>query len=756
LAVVKVVAIGMGWFPDRAGGLNRYFRALHEALLLTADLKPQAIVHGPASDPDPSVTVVADDAASTVHRLLDYWRTSLDAVRAADVLDIHFALYGLLPMLARGAGTRVVVHFHGPWADEASVAGGDGSVATNLRRAIERFVYRRADAHVTVSRAFRRLLIERYGVTPWEAHVISPGVDLERFSRGSRESARDQLGVSEGSFVVVCARRLVPRTGVGVLLDAWTAESLPSDRLLLIVGEGPEERALLGRVDRLRLCDRVRFLGRVDDSTLVDAYRAADVAVVPSVALEGFGLVVLEALACGTPVVATSVGGLPEALGGLDRSLVVPPQDPPAIAARLTVPLPAPADCRAWAEAFGVDAVSRQHVELYGRVRSGRRRRTRVVFLDHTARMSGAEITLLRQVPELLDRIDAHVILGEDGPLVQALEEVGVSVEVLRMPRRARTLRRSELRPSARYAGATADVGRYVYRLARRLRSIDPDLVQTNSLKAHVYGTLAARLSRHPVVWHLHDRLSEDYLPRAAVSLMHRLEPFARSVIANSETTRATLRDPSRSVVIPGPVPEAFFDVRVSHDRLQPVVGLVGRIAPWKGQLEFVRAFANAFPHDEARGRIIGAATFGNDEAYESVIEEEIGRRGLHDRITLCGYRDDVPEQLSELSMLVHASTIPEPFGLVVAEAMASGLPVIASSSGGPAELISDRRNGLLVDPTDVDALAAAMRELADDAELRRRLGTTARADARVYAAHDLADRFLAVYGDSSPGIPRR
>ena len=113
-------------------------------------------------------------------------------------------------------------------------------------------------------------------------------------------------------------------------------------------------------------------------------------------------------------------------------------------------------------------------------------------------------------------------------------------------------------------------------------------------------------------------------------------------------------------------------------------------------------------------------------------------------------------EQLSELSMLVHASTIPEPFGLVVAEAMASGLPVIASSSGGPAEMISDRRNGLLVDPTDVDALAAAMRELADDSELRRRLGTTARADARVYDVRDLADRFFAVYCDPKIGVARR
>ena len=245
--------------------------------------------------------------------------------------------------------------------------------------------------------------------------------------------------------MAVCARRLVPRTGVRVLLDAWTDEGLPDDRVLLIVGEGPEKATLLEAVERLGLTDRVRFMGRVDDAVLVHAYRAADVAVVPSVALEGFGLAALEALACSIPVIATRVGGLPEALIGLDQSLIVPPRDPAALARRLSASLPAAAPCRAWAKTFSPEALVRNHVDLYDRVRSGRDRRLRVVYLDHTARMSGAEITLLRQVPELLDRVAAHVILGEDGPLVGALENAGVSVEVLEMPESVRELGRWEI-----------------------------------------------------------------------------------------------------------------------------------------------------------------------------------------------------------------------------------------------------------------------------------------------------------------------
>ena len=282
--------------------------------------------------------------------------------------------------------------------------------------------------------------------------------------------------------------------------------------------------------------------------------------------------------------------------------------------------------------------------------------------------------------------------------------------------------------------------------MAKRLRYLNPDLIHTNSLKAHVYGTLAARLVRRPVVWHLHDRLSEDYLPSAAISLVHRLESHASVVIANSEVTRATLRQPGRAVVIPPPVSPPFFDVRVSYERAYPVIGLVGRIAPWKGQLEFVRAFSAAFPSGGARARIIGAATFRNDEDYLRLVEDELLRLGLGDRISLCGYQDDVAEQLSELSLLVHTSTIPEPFGLVAAEAMAAGLPVIASSRGAPAEMITHRRNGLLVDPTDVQALASAMKELVRDSALRRTLGTAARSSAHAYAARTLADRYLVVY----------
>src|SRR5207249_5828406 len=122
--------------------------------------------------------------------------------------------------------------------------------------------------------------------------------------------------------------------------------------------DGPSRGALEDSVAERALGDRVRFVGRIDDGQLLACYRAADVAVVPSVALEGFGLVVLEALACGTPVIASEVGGLPEVLSPLDRSMLVPPGDAGALADRLasaldgTKPLPDSVRCRRYAERF--------------------------------------------------------------------------------------------------------------------------------------------------------------------------------------------------------------------------------------------------------------------------------------------------------------------------------------------------------------------------------------------------------------------
>jgi glycosyltransferase involved in cell wall biosynthesis len=174
-------------------------------------------------------------------------------------------------------------------------------------------------------------------------------------------------------------------------------------------------------------------------------------------------------------------------------------------------------------------------------------------------------------------------------------------------------------------------------------------------------------------------------------------------------------------------------------------VGIVGRISPWKGQDVFLRAFARAFPEGGIRARVVGGALFGEEAFGESLVA--LARAlGIADRVTFSGHVDDVGAELASLDVAVHAFTIPEPFGQVVVEAMAAGVPVVAVDAGGPAEVVTDGVDGLLAPMGDVDALAARLTRLATDPDLRRRLVEGGRVTAARYAPDVVAGRVEELY----------
>ncbi len=321
---------------------------------------------GPAAAPPAEVRVACRSDDSIVRRLLGGVRVARTI--DADVVDAHFALYSLLPVrLTRLRRSPLVVHFHGPWADESRHAGTGSALRLFAKRRVECAVYRRATRCVVLTAAFKRVLVERYGVSPWRVVVEPPGVDLDRFTAGDQASARDALGLPSGGFVVCCVRRLVPRMGHDVLLDAWkqVVARVDGPAVLVIAGDGPLRSDLESRIRQDGLEDAVRLVGRVSDSELVGLYQASDINVVPSVALEGYGLIVLEAAACGTPSVVTRIGGLPEAVRGLDESLVVEPGSPGALADRLLGPRPTRDETRAFAAGHSWRSVGVRHARLY-------------------------------------------------------------------------------------------------------------------------------------------------------------------------------------------------------------------------------------------------------------------------------------------------------------------------------------------------------------------------------------------------------
>jgi glycosyltransferase involved in cell wall biosynthesis len=348
--------------------------------------------------------------------------------------------------------------------------------------------------------------------------------------------------------------------------------------------------------------------------------------------------------------------------------------------------------------------------------------------LDHTGALGGAEIALLRLLDAMSDsQYEVDVMLFSDGPFRGSLEDSGHSVQLSPLGGGvAERGRWTLVGGPAAAVGTTVESARFVRRLSRELASRKPDLVVANSLKSAVLGGVAARLARLPWAWHLHDRLSPDYLPAPVATAMRTLARHSpRQVIANSGETAACLgsiRGDRLRVAYPG-LPAGAFGPRTETPP-GPVIGMVGRISATKGQREFLTAAGMiARDHPDVSFRIIGTAMF-NDRDYEQEVRALASQLGIQDRVIFTGWIADTTTEVDRLTAVVHASPVPEPFGQVVVEAMARGVPVIATRAGGVAEILdpdgaTDAPKqgavvrtplGQLVNPGDSAGLAAAMR----------------------------------------------
>lgn len=295
-----------------------------------------------------------------------------------DLVVSHFALYAF-PVLDKIGSTPHVVHFHGPWAAESLHEDGR-SLASKLKRAVERRVYQRAQCVIVLSHAFRQIAIQDYGIAPHRIRLIPGSVDVVRFAvPQSRLEARTLLGWPTDRPILVAVRRLVSRMGLDRLIEAMrqVVEQVP-DVLLYIGGKGKLAASLQQQVQQAGLDPYVKFLGFVPEEQLPLVYRAADLNVVPTLALEGFGLVAVEAMAAGTPSLVTPVGGLPEIVSELCQDLVVPSTSISDLARQLIsvltgrIRLPEDETCRTYIAAnFTSQLMAQRTADVYREVYRG-------------------------------------------------------------------------------------------------------------------------------------------------------------------------------------------------------------------------------------------------------------------------------------------------------------------------------------------------------------------------------------------------
>ncbi len=366
--------LGMHFHPS-SGGVDRYFDDLLKGLETNGEGFTAAAFDGQSVETGEFRRLSLGPSRSPVWQRASAIRrfgSLLASAPPPKILASHFSFYAffLLPFLRE---TKHVVHFHGPWADESVAAGAKGP-GVFLKRQIERKVCSEADHFITLSRAFRILLIESFRVPPERISVVPGGVDLERFHPvPDRTPLRQLLGWPLNRRIIFCVRRLVERMGITELLRAFAeiAARFP-DVDLHIGGRGNLENELRSQAQKLGLGSRVVFCGFIPEEDLPNHYAASDLTVVPSQKLEGFGLVALESLACGVPVLATPVGGLPEAVAGLKRRLVLEKSDVFSIARGLVdalgVPgfLPSSSECRSHVEKHhSIPAMAGRIVEIY-------------------------------------------------------------------------------------------------------------------------------------------------------------------------------------------------------------------------------------------------------------------------------------------------------------------------------------------------------------------------------------------------------
>jgi glycosyltransferase involved in cell wall biosynthesis len=268
------------------------------------------------------------------------------------VHDVQSAGYGLLWLRALGLPVLTTIH-HPLSVDRRASLARDRSLSeikgtlTFYPVGMQRRVARRLDAVLTSSRASAAGLRRDYGVSEDRLHVVWNGVGLPPLGSGRKRPAQDWL-----LFVGRCGD---PNKGLEFLLDALAR--LPASIRLRVLDEPQRNTAVSREIERLRLADRVRFDGKLGRAGLERAYLDASVVVVPSV-FEGFGLPAVEALAAGTPVVATSAGALPEVLGAAQAGRLVPPRDPAALAAAILDTL------RSWAAEHERACKARARIEV--------------------------------------------------------------------------------------------------------------------------------------------------------------------------------------------------------------------------------------------------------------------------------------------------------------------------------------------------------------------------------------------------------
>jgi glycosyltransferase involved in cell wall biosynthesis len=334
-------------FPDTSGGAGRVAYHLsrqlsrrgHEVHVLTRNPEGTLLPHQ-----EIEANLLAHRFDMPVKEGLNFFLREIkssygEAKRAHhgtkfDLVCAHQGLVAFGPLFSSAIGQISFVYFfHSLWHEEYLIKKRNLKGQTPWSPKLVAMLMRRMEKRV-LSKAIKIFVLSRYSAEqvsethhlPREKVVMIPaGIEVDRFClpQGGKTTAKEALGIPLEKTVFLTVRNLVPRMGIENLIEAFNqSNALREKGLLLIGGEGFLKESLGDMVKNYGIEGSIKFLGRVSEEDLPGYYQAADFFVLPTRELEGFGLVIIEAMACGTPVLGTPIGAIPETVGLFDKNLL--------------------------------------------------------------------------------------------------------------------------------------------------------------------------------------------------------------------------------------------------------------------------------------------------------------------------------------------------------------------------------------------------------------------------------------------------
>jgi glycosyltransferase involved in cell wall biosynthesis len=361
----------------------------------------------------------------------------------------------------------------------------------------------------------------------------------------------------------------------------------------------------------------------------------------------------------------------------------------------------------------------------------------KVAIVDQTGDViGGAQQSLELFIRNRPADVAVAVVFFEDGAFAAKMRALGIATRIVPLADGIRTVTRERLP-----LGALGALPLALRSLVGALRAIAPDVVYTNGIKAHVLGSVAARLAGVPSVVHHRDILTGP----VRLAFIAAIAACSQARIATSKNV-ARAYPLARTTVIGNPVELGAF--RVLPDRstarasfgfagAAPIAGIVGRINRWKGIDRFLRALAIVNRTTELRGLIVGAPHFRDADLLEE-LHALRSKLNLDDLVRFSDWVDDTRTIYAAIDVNVNCSER-EPFGRTIIEAAAAGVPSVCFADAGVAEWMVDGEIGSAVSSGDETALSAALISYASDGVLRSRAGVAARTwseqfDSRLHA----------------------